>query len=261
MIPLNSNMQARHVGKVIVSTAVAPSGQPPLASAGGGGSAGRVLVTGGTGYLGSLVAGWLAAQGAARHITLTSRAGRLLAGGALPLADASHPLFASAVTVMACDAAADADAAALAHALSHGPPLHVLLHAGGVLADAALTNQSAAAARRAAAPKTAALSVLRRRLLAASPASHALLFSSVAALLGSAGQANYAAANAGLDAAAVSLSTTGLPVCSVQWGAWAGAGMAAATTAKARALGSGALQPSEGLAALEAALGACAPAR
>ena len=54
-----------------------------------------------------------------------------------------------------------------------------------------------------------------------------MLFSSIAALLGAPGQTNYCAANAELDAIAVGLQTAGTPVVSVQWGAWAGAGMAA----------------------------------
>ena len=81
-----------------------------------------------------------------------------------------------------------------------------------------------------------------------------LLFSSVAALLGSAGQANYSAANAALDAAAASSQHAGLPACSVQWGAWAGAGMAASSDLVARkvaALGMAMIQPAVGMAALE----------
>lgn len=80
-----------------------------------------------------------------------------------------------------------------------------------------------------------------------------VLFSSVAALLGSPGQANYAAANACLDAQAASQTQSGLPgVTSVQWGAWAGGGMAAndATSVRMERMGMGLIQPSAGLAVL-----------
>jgi NADPH:quinone reductase-like Zn-dependent oxidoreductase len=263
---------ARHVGKVVVSVAAGASG-------GGGGAAaapaapdglagGAVAMTGGTGALGCLAAGWLAQQGAAR-ILLTGRSGRApphAGGGALPLADPNHPLFAACVTFVACDGAAAADADALfafacGGGARGGPPLRALLHAGGVLADAALANQGLAGLRRVAAPKAHALDALTARLLRTHPAAQTLLFSSVAALLGNPGQANYAAANAALDAAAAALGGSGLPARSVQWGAWAGAGMAVATAGKVEAMGIGALRPAEGLHALEVALGACSGPR
>jgi hypothetical protein len=76
----------------------------------------------------------------------------------------------------------------------------------------------------------------------------------MAALLGSAGQSNYAASNAALDAAARQLQAAGLCASSVQFSAWSGAGMAAATAGKVEAMGIGALSPLAGLAALEAAV-------
>jgi hypothetical protein len=130
----------------------------------------------------------------------------------------------------------------------------MLLHAGGVLADAALANQSLAGSRAVVAPKISALQLLRRCVLALGPTAHSMLFSSVAALLGSAGQTNYSYANAALDAAARELVAAGLPAVSVQFSAWAGAGMASATASKVQSLGIGALTPAAGLAALQAAL-------
>jgi len=84
-----------------------------------------------------------------------------------------------------------------------------------------------------------------------------VLFSSVASLLGSPGQANYAAVNAGLDAAAAAGQMSGVPVVSVQWGAWAGGGMAAAdvqTAARVERMGMSLISPAAGLAALQAAM-------
>ncbi len=84
-----------------------------------------------------------------------------------------------------------------------------------------------------------------------------MLFSSVASLLGAPGQANYSAANAALDGMAAQLQQAGAPVVSVQWGAWAGAGMAAndaQTAARVERMGMGMVTPARGLAALEGVL-------
>ena len=75
-------------------------------------------------------------------------------------------------------------------------------------------------------------------------------FSSIASLLGSPGQAAYAAANGMLDGAAHSAASQGLPHISLQWGAWAGGGMAArdaATSARLQRLGLGLILPHQGL--------------
>lgn len=83
------------------------------------------------------------------------------------------------------------------------------------------------------------------------PLKHSILFSSAAALLGNAGQSNYAAANAVLDAAAARQQLEGLSTISLQWGPWAGGGMATAeVAAKLAAKGMGLVQPSDGLSLL-----------
>ena len=133
--------------------------------------------------------------------------------------------------------------------------LQALFHAGGVLADATLSNQMPSYVRAAMAGKLTGAQLLLRTA-AAHPTAQALPFSLVAALPGSAGQAGYAAANAGLDALADLWRGSGFPVASLQWGPWAGTGMAArhgATTARATALGLAMIAPIPGLAALEAA--------
>jgi acyl carrier protein len=102
------------------------------------------------------------------------------------------------------------------------------------------------------APKIAALQRLSGTT-AAHPGAFQVFFSSVAALLGSAGQANYSSANIWLDLAAETAESKGLRGTSIQWGAWAGSGMAAGDQAVLRAVerqGMGLVQPAQGLLAL-----------
>ena len=88
------------------------------------------------------------------------------------------------------------------------------------------------------------------------PLQQCLLFSSVAALLGNAGQTNYSAANAVLDTAAQLWQQHGTPTVSLQWGPWAGGGMATpAIIAKLAVKGFGLVQPASGLQLLDCLLG------
>jgi NADPH:quinone reductase-like Zn-dependent oxidoreductase len=257
--------QARHVGKVVVShhsahlmpSSTSSSSSPSMAVSASSSCGGHVLVTGGTGALGQLVGSWLSTQ-QVQYITLCSRTGKLSSNSgssSLPLTDPHHPLFSSMVSITACDVSAASDVNGLFRGAlgSASPALSALMHAGGVLADAALQNQSVASMRTVAAPKSVALQLLVQQLVSL-PVVSSVLFSSMAALLGSAGQSNYAASNASLDAAARQLQRAGLSATSVQFSAWAGAGMAAATASKVEAMGIGALSPAAGLSALEAAV-------
>eukprot|EP00957_Ditylum_brightwellii_P067732 5141504-Ditylum_brightwellii.AAC.1 len=113
----------------------------------------------------------------------------------------------------------------------------VVLHLGGVLQDCSVPRQSSLTMRRVGAPKLAgALGVVRG--VGHCPVHQEVLFSSVAALLQveAAGQANYAAANGGLDSLAAEKSAQGMVVCSIQWGPWSGGGMASANAALHRKL-------------------------
>jgi acyl carrier protein len=240
--------QARHIGKVVVRNPVIA----PLSTVS---SASRTIISGGTGTLGTLLAGWLA-RWAVQHIVLASRSGRLGEAAAAQLLRPDSPAWGCCLTVTSCDLGATEEVAVLTRRTTL--PVGCFMHAGGVLADAMLPKQSLAGLRAVHAPKGAALA----RWLEHScgqPISSQMLFSSVAALLGAPGQANYSASNAALDAAAQQLQVQGMPVVSMQWGAWAGAGMAAQdaqTAARVERMGMALIQPQQGLAALEGVLGA-----
>ena len=131
-----------------------------------------------------------------------------------------------------------------------------VVHSGGVLADATILNQTLPGIRTAFAPKVSSAQ-LWERALGRQPGTMHVTFSSVAALLGSPGQANYSAANAVLDAMAQGWAAQGLAGLSVQWGAWAEGGMAAANAATAKAverMGMGMIVPGAGLGAVQSLL-------
>ncbi|MEV8420834.1 SDR family NAD(P)-dependent oxidoreductase [Streptomyces niveus] len=180
---------------------------------------GTVLVTGGTGALGGHVARWLARNGA-EHLVLAGRRGDA-APGAAELRDELRELGAE-VTVAACDVS---DRDALARLIAEHPPTAVF-HTAGVIDDGVLDQLDTGRLATVFAPKTAAATHLHE-LTKDLPLTAFVLFSSAAGVLGSAGQANYAAANAHLDALAEQRGADGLPATSVAWGAWAGGGLAA----------------------------------
>ncbi|WP_410612235.1 type I polyketide synthase [Amycolatopsis sp. lyj-109] len=189
---------------------------------------GTVLVTGGTGALGGHVTRWLLDHGA-EHVVLAGRR-----GGEAPD---------DRVTVVACDVAdRDAVAAMLAeHRVS------AVVHAAGVLDDGVvdtLTGDRFAEVLRAKVTGARLLDELTGDLDAF------VLFSSLAGTVGAAGQANYAAANAELDALAQRRRASGRAAASIAWGPWAGAGMAAGNADRMRRAGVTPLPATDAAAAL-----------
>ncbi|GAA3803557.1 hypothetical protein GCM10023083_43410 [Streptomyces phyllanthi] len=176
-----------------------------------------VLITGGTGTLGAHLARHLVTRHGVRHLLLTSRRGGN-APGAQDLA-AELAAHGAVVTLTACDAA---DRGALAQVLASVPdshPLGVVIHAAGVLDDGLITDLTPDRLRTVLRTKaTAALNLhdLTRQF----PLQAFVLYSSMAGLLGYPGQANYAAANAFLDALAHVRRSQGLPATSLNWGLW-----------------------------------------
>ncbi|WP_417466409.1 SDR family NAD(P)-dependent oxidoreductase [Kitasatospora misakiensis] len=236
--------QARHVGKVVLTmpTALDPNG--------------TVLVTGGTGVLGALVARRLVTEHGVRHLLLLGRRGPA-APGAAELTTELTALGAR-VTVTACDTADREDLARALAAVPAEHPLTAVVHAAGVLDDAVIASLTPAQVSTVMRPKVAAAWHLHELTRDADLGAF-VLFSSSAAVLGGPGQGNYAAANAFLDALARRRRAEGLPGLSIAWGLWERAsGMTghldATDLARLRRSGVSPLSDTDGLAMFGAAL-------
>ncbi|RST05624.1 SDR family NAD(P)-dependent oxidoreductase [Streptomyces sp. WAC07149] len=212
---------------------------------------GPVLVTGGTGALGARVARWLASAGA-KELVLTSRRGLDAPGAAELVAELAESGV--TVSVPACDVA-DRDAVAK---LLVEHPVSAVFHAAGVLDDGVLDGLTPDRLAVVLGPKADAARHLHELTCEMGlDLSAFVLFSSFAGTVGGAGQGNYAAANACLDALAEQRRADGLPATSIAWGAWGDSGLATgsdAVTARMRRGGLLPMAPDLAITALQQAL-------
>ncbi|WP_346731512.1 type I polyketide synthase [Actinacidiphila reveromycinica] len=189
---------------------------------------GTTLVTGGTGALAARVAGWLAERGAPR-VVLASRSGATADGAARLAARLAER--GTEVDVVACDVARREQTAGLVARIgADGPGLAAVVHTAGILDDGLLESLDATRLESVLSAKAAGARHLHE-LTADAALDAFVLFSSSAAVFGGAGQGNYAAANAYLDALAEHRAGHGLAALSVAWGPWAGGGVAEANEA------------------------------
>jgi NAD(P)-dependent dehydrogenase (short-subunit alcohol dehydrogenase family)/acyl carrier protein len=221
--------QARHIGKVVVTQKklwIADCGLRNERQAQGAvkiRSDASYLVTGGLGALGQLTAKWLAEQGA-KHLVLVGR--KAPSEEAQEALEALRQQGVKLLIAQADLSQATEVANVLKQAAETLPPLKGIIHAAGVLDDGVLARQEWSRFEKVFAPKVAGgwhLDQQTRGL----DLDFFVMYSSMASLLGSPGQGNYAAANAFLDALAHERRARGLAATSINWGPWAEAGMAA----------------------------------
>ncbi|HEV2344044.1 MAG TPA: SDR family NAD(P)-dependent oxidoreductase, partial [Actinocrinis sp.] len=213
---------------------------------------GTVLITGGLGAVGGQIARRLAAHGDRRFV-LTSRRGELDPRDRELVAQLAA--LGAETEVVACDVTdAQALGALLARIAERGP-LRGVVHAAGVLADGAVTEQTPDSLARVLRPKAAGAWNLHRLTLG-TPLDFFVLLSSAAGVIGTAGQSNYAAANAFLDQLAHRRRAQGLPATSIAYGAWSGDGLADvhADLGRMADLGFRALEPEHALDLFELAI-------
>lgn len=239
--------QAKHIGKIVLDmsdpmTRILPAER----------SRSRIrpdagyLITGGLGGLGLSLAHWMIEEGA-RHIALVSRSEPSQAARE---EIARMERAGAKVLVARADISNAEQAKEMLHSVEEQlPPLRGIVHAAGILDDRTLLEMDAERFGRVLEPKVAGAYHVHA-LTSDKTLDFFVLYSSVASLLGAPGQANYAAANAFLDALAHTRTRLGLAGTSIHWGPFADVGLAAMQSTRGQRLsyrGIDSLTPAQGL--------------
>ncbi|AGA26414.1 type I polyketide synthase [Singulisphaera acidiphila] len=211
-----SMQHGKHIGKLVLSTrgrsvAAVPAEDEPLTFR----ADGTYLITGGLGGFGLEVAQWMAGRGAGNLVLLGRRG---VQTEEARRAVAAIERLGARVVVRAVDVSQAEDVSRVLAEIDHDlPPLRGVIHAAMVLQDALLVNLDRDLLERVLAPKVSGAWNLHSQT-AGRPLDLFVLFSSLSSVLGHAGQGNYAAANAFLDALAWHRRAQGLPALTVNWG-------------------------------------------
>ena len=204
---------ARHIGKVVI-TQYEDDRSPVLSN-------GSYLITGGLGGLGLGVARHFAEQGAGAVVLM----GRSAPKEAAVKAIAEIEALGTSVRVVRGDVSVADDVKRVMTELDGLPVLRGIVHSAGVLEDKPILDQDKASFLKVFGPKVQGAWNLHQET-AKMPLDFFVVFSSISAIIGNYAQSNYSAANSFLDALAHHRLSHGMPATSVNWGAWAGAGMA-----------------------------------
>jgi len=240
--------QARHIGKVVVTNNNASNARVR--------SDVTYLITGGLGGLGLETARWLVNEGA-RSLVLI---GRHVPSEYAQAAIVKMEHVGAVITTFQADVSQAAEVAnVFAYIKESLPPLRGIFHTAGVLDDGMLMHQTWSRFQKVLAPKMDGAWILHEQSIAFNlHLNFFVLYGAGAAVFGSPGQGNYAAANSFLDSLAHFRRAQGLPALSVDWGAWAEVGMAAALDPVQRQRlaqqGLGLISPRQGTVALADAL-------
>jgi myxalamid-type polyketide synthase MxaE and MxaD len=245
----------------------AVGGEPPRFR-----SDGTYLLTGGLGALGREVARGMVERGA-RNLVLLQRSKLPARADWAAITEQSHlagqiaairelEAAGARVELVSADVAREDEVERVLSEIRESlPPLRGIVHAAGILDDGILPHMSPDRLRQVMAPKILGAWNLHR-LTSGEELDFFVSFSSAGALLGSPGQGNYTAANAGLDALAHHRRWQGLPALSINWGPWSEVGMAAADARRGDRVaghGIGSISPSQGVRVLESLIGQSRP--